>query len=154
MNMSSLLMLIKSVDKAYKLMCEPLLQKFSISQTSFDIIMFLANNPELYTAKEISEKRNIKPNVVSLYIQKLAENGFIERHEVENDRRKIRLVCTQKSVPVIEKGREMQREFVRELMRNLTEEDLEIFKNCFRVMTDNAEKMCKEEKNMGGETDV
>ena len=153
MNMSSLLMLIKSVDKAYLLMCEPILQEFSIPQTSFDIMMFLANNPQCYTAKDISEKRNIKPNVVSLYVQKLVETGFIERHDVQGDRRKIKLTCTEKAVPVIKAGHEVQKSFVRSLMNGLTQNDLEIFKNCFRVMIENAEAMQQEIIN-GGNRDV
>ena len=47
---------------AYNKMCEPILQEFDIPQVSFDILMFLKNNPDLCTAQQISEFRNIKKN--------------------------------------------------------------------------------------------
>ena len=39
---------------AYNKMCEPILQEFDIPQVSFDILMFLKNNPDLCTAQQIS----------------------------------------------------------------------------------------------------
>lgn len=50
----------RKVLHAYNSLCEPLLEQFELSQVSFDILMFLANNPEYSTAQEISEIRNIK----------------------------------------------------------------------------------------------
>ena len=35
---------------AYNKMCEPILDEFDIPQVSFDILMFLENNPNLCTA--------------------------------------------------------------------------------------------------------
>ena len=56
---------------AYNKMCEPILQEFDIPQVSFDILMFLKNNPDLCTAQQISEFRNIKKNLVSVHVDKL-----------------------------------------------------------------------------------
>ncbi len=56
MNMSTLLSFTNRMEGAYEAMCHPLLCEFEISKTSFDILMFLSNNPDRYTAKEISQK--------------------------------------------------------------------------------------------------
>ena len=64
---------------AYNKMCEPILQEFDIPQVSFDILMFLKNNPDLCTAQQISEFRNIKKNLVSVHVDKLVTAGYLQR---------------------------------------------------------------------------
>lgn len=51
--------LFQNIVHACNKLCEPLLKKYDLPQVSFDILMFLANNPEFSTAQEISEIRNI-----------------------------------------------------------------------------------------------
>ena len=64
---------------AYNKMCEPILHEFDIPQVSFDILMFLNNNPDLCTAQQISEFRNIKKNLVSVHVEKLVTAGYLQR---------------------------------------------------------------------------
>ena len=45
---------------AYSAVCKPLCQKLHLPQTAFDILMFLANNPNYTTARDIVEVRHIK----------------------------------------------------------------------------------------------
>ena len=51
---------------AYSAVCKPLCQKLHLPQTAFDILMFLANNPNYTTARDIVEVRHIKANLVSV----------------------------------------------------------------------------------------
>ena len=61
---------------AYGIMCKPLCRELKLPQTAFDILMFLANNPEYKTAGEIVEYRKIKANLVSVNVDKrLRETG-------------------------------------------------------------------------------
>ena len=82
---------------AYNKMCEPILDEFDIPQVSFDILMFLENNPNLCTAQQISEFRNIKKNLVSVHVDKLVNSGYLQRGAVTGDRRKVLLSCTPKA---------------------------------------------------------
>ena len=101
---------------AYTAVCRPLCQEMKLPQTAFDILMFLYNNPEYKTARDIVEIRNIKANLVSVNVEKLVQDGYIERQAVEKDRRKTELICTQKALPVQKQGRELQQEFAERLM--------------------------------------
>ena len=130
MSISKLLSVTRGIDSAYRVVCQPILKMFGISQASFDIIMFLANNPQFYTAKQISSMRNLKENVVSLHVEKLAKEGYLRREAVEGDRRKVRLVCTEKAEPVIAQGRRVQKEFYEEMVSGISREDLEAFMHC------------------------
>ena len=73
--------------------------------------MFLGNNPDYKTARDIVEVRHIKANLVSMNVDKLVQEGYLERREVPGDRRKTELICTEKTENVWRQGCEIQRTF-------------------------------------------
>ena len=85
------------VSLAYSKKCKPLCQELGLPQTAFDILMFLANNPEYKTASDIVEVRKIKANLVSVNVEKLVQEGYLKRETVKGDRRKTHLICTDKA---------------------------------------------------------
>ncbi len=97
---------------AYSATCKTLCRELKLPQTAFDILMFLANNPDYKTASDIVEVRKIKANLVSVNVEKLVRDGYLERKAVESDRRKVELICTKKAEPVIENGKKLQQDFV------------------------------------------
>ena len=112
----------EKLSKAYSETCKPLCHELNIPQTAFDILLFLANNPEYKTARDIVEIRKIKANLVSVNVDKLVNEGYLERKPVENDRRKTELVCTKKAETVIERGRRIQQQFTANLFAGIDEE--------------------------------
>ena len=68
--------------QAYSAMCKPLCQELRLPQTAFDILMFLANNPDCTTARDIVEIRKIKANLVSVNVDRLVQEGYLERRAV------------------------------------------------------------------------
>lgn len=129
---------------AYNKMCEPILHEFDIPQVSFDILMFLKNNPELCTAQQISEFRNIKKNLVSVHVNKLVDAGYLQRGTVAGDRRKILLSCTDKALPILEAGLKMQQNFNQKLTQDIPEEHMSIYKEIIESMAMNAQQMLNE----------
>lgn len=91
-------------------------------QTAFDILMFLANNPNYNTARDIVEIRGLKANLVSVNVEKLVKEGLLERKPDGNDRRKTVLVCTERAKPITEKGRKLQTDFFESLFSGIDEE--------------------------------
>ena len=129
---------------AYNKMCEPILHEFDIPQVSFDILMFLKNNPDLCTAQQISEFRNIKKNLVSVHVDKLVTAGSLQRGTVAGDRRKILLSCTEKAEPILEAGLKMQQDFNQRLILNIPKEHMSIYKEIIESMAANARQMMNE----------
>ena len=84
---------------AYSAVCKPLCQKLHLPQTAFDILMFLANNPNYTTARDIVEVRHIKANLVSVNVDKLVQEGFLERRPVLGDRAKRSLPAPKRRSP-------------------------------------------------------
>ncbi len=129
---------------AYAAMCKPLCRELRLPQTAFDILMFLANNPEYRTAGEIVEYRKIKANLVSVNVDKLVKDGYLRREAVEGDRRKTQLLCTEKSKPIIKKGREMQADFFEALFTGVDSEMRDMFFTVTDIMNENLDAMTEE----------
>jgi DNA-binding MarR family transcriptional regulator len=49
-----------------------------LGKVAFDILLFLANNPEYKTASDIVEYRGIKANLVSVNVDKLVHDRYLK----------------------------------------------------------------------------
>ena len=129
---------------AYHAALQPLCDTSGLPQAAMDILLFLANNPGHDTARDICQYRGFKPGIVSLYVERLAQDGLIERQPVAGDRRKTRLVCTSKAEPLIAQGCVQQQKFALRLREGLTEADLEHFAQCMAILSHNIDAIKKE----------
>lgn len=136
----------EKLSKAYSETCKPLCHELNIPQTAFDILLFLANNPEYKTARDIVEIRKIKANLVSVNVDKLVNEGYLERKSVAGDRRKVYLICTEKSKEIIQEGQKLQQSFVEKLFEGMDEDTRKALQKGMAHMEANTEKML-EEKN-------
>ena len=130
---------------AYSVMCKPLCQEMKLPQTAFDILMFLSNNPQYKTARDIVEVRKIKANLVSINVDKLVKEGYLERREVTGDRRKTELVCTSQADSIIEKGRLVQKDFKDILFNNMEDSMKEILFKGIEIMEDNLDRILEDQ---------
>ena len=128
---------------AYTAVMHPLAEKLGMAQSAVDILLFLANNPGLDTAKDICTYRKLKPAIVSFHVENLTKEGYLIRQSVPGDRRKCRLVCTEKAEPVIAQARAMQQVFSEKLTQGLPPEALETCVQCFEVMEQNIAQMAE-----------
>ena len=127
--------------QAYSAMCKPLCQELRLPQTAFDILMFLANNPDCTTARDIVEIRKIKANLVSVNVDRLVQEGYLERRAVAG---KTQLLCTEKAQPVIARGREVQERFFARLLDNTDAPTREAFFRTMEVIGKNLDEILKE----------
>lgn len=130
---------------AYNAMCKPLCKKLGLPQTAFDILMFLGNNPEYRTARDIVEVRDIKANLVSVNVERLVQEGYLKRRSVAGDRRKTELLCTEKAKPLIKEGRAVQLAFGEKLFAQVDEETRRVFVETLDSIGKNAEEILKGE---------
>lgn len=135
----------RTILLAYNVVCKPICKELELPQTAFDILMFLGNNPKYKTAGEIVEIRHIKANLVSVNVDKLVREGYLERKTVEGDRRKTELICTEKAMAVISRGREIQREFLDKMLANLGDGELKAFLSALGVIKGNLNAILEEE---------
>ena len=129
---------------AYSAVCKPLCQELKLPPTAFDILLFLANNPDCKTARDIVEIRKIKAKLVSVNVDKLVQEGYLERRTVQDDRRKQELHCTERAQPVIVRGRALQNAFFERLLAHTDAPMREAFFATLAVMGNNLDEILKE----------
>lgn len=134
---SCVISIFQNAIEIYEHLCQPICKKYEIHQTALDIILFLANNPEYNTAKYIHKFRGIKQSMVSFYVEKLVQEGFLVREVNPNDRRQVKLICTEKAQPVIDDGRTVHQLFLRCITENVTDEQKELYINVLRILKNN-----------------
>lgn len=130
----------------YNQLCRPLCQQTDIPQTSLDILMFLKNNPQYKTAADIVKIRGIKANLVSLHVERLVQEGYLERREMTGDRRKTELICTEKTENVWRQGCEIQRTFIKTLFSGISAESRKVFEQVMKQTEENLNIYQKENK--------
>lgn len=122
---------------AYDLLCKPLCNELGIPRSAFDILLFLANNPQCKAARDIVQKRRVKPNLVSVNVDRLVNMGYLERKAVPGDRRKVELVCTSKADEAIDRGRAFQHDFQTRMLEGVDESDLKVFRRVIDAVDSN-----------------
>ena len=66
----------KRFEDAYTAAMRPLCDELGAAQSAVDVLMFLANNPELNTAGDICKYRRLKPGIVSCRVDELVNDGL------------------------------------------------------------------------------
>ena len=126
---------------AYTAVRKPLRQTLKLPQTAFDILLFLANNPAYQTAADIVEVRKIKANLVSVNVDKLVRDGYLTREPMPGDRRKTRLLCTEKAQPIILQGRQLQSAFLQRLFAHTDQQMQDAFLKTISIMDKNLNEL-------------
>ena len=135
--------LTKKFMAAYKAAQKKVCKAWNVPEVSLDILLFLANNPEYTTARDIVEVRSIKANLVSQHVDRMVREWYLCRKEVQGDRRKRDLSLTEKAMPIIEAGRRMQTDFFETLFHGISEGEKRAFFETMDIMSRNMDKILK-----------
>lgn len=133
--------MIKNVKESYEMRCRELCKEYNLSQASLDILLLLADKELAHTAKEISHIIDLKPNLISLYVEKLVQTGYLIRHIEKNDRRIVNLECTKKVEEIYRKGKNIQMQYFKELYSDFSEEEIVMFFSFLEKVNRNAQNM-------------
>ena len=113
--------------EVYNDTCKPLCKKLKLPQTAFEYFNVFRKQSTIPDSRDIVKIRNIKANLISINVEKLVKEGYLRREEIKGDRRKTKLIITEKAHPVIKEGQQLQQGFVDQLFDNTTQEDKKIF---------------------------
>ncbi len=102
-------------------------KKYNLSQTELNILIFLHNNPEKDTAKDIVELRKIPKANVSKGVESLIQNSMLQRSPDTKDRRRIHLILTTSALNIMPDVSSMIDTFANQLFRGFTIEEKELY---------------------------
>lgn len=131
----------RKLAQAYAAQCRPLCHAWGLPKTALDILMFLANNPDLNTARDIVELRHIKANLVSVHVDRLTQQGYLTRKAAPEDRRMMLLFLTEKAEPLVAQGRVIQEHFFEQLFAGVSPQEREVFVQILEHMGENLNRI-------------
>ena len=108
-----------------------------LTQLGADILLFLANNPEYDTARDMAEIRRLSKSHLSVEIDTLVKRGLLERFCRDGNRKIIHLRLTPAAAPIIEEGRAVQRRYGKILFDGFSDKELEIFNQLLERVSGN-----------------
>ena len=129
--------------EAYHAVLQPLCKESGLPPLAVDVLMFAANNPDYATARNICKYRGLKPSIVSVHVERLVSEGYLERQNVPGDRRQTLLVCTEKAQPLVEQGRALQKRFSERLTMGLSAADKEALHKAMTLLDNNIDEIRK-----------
>lgn len=131
----------RKLAQAYTAQCRPLCQAWNLPKTALDILMFLANNPDRNTARDVVELRHIKANLVSIHVERLTQQGYLTRRAAPEDRRMMLLFLTEKAEPLVEQGRAIQEDFFAQLFAGVSAQERDVFVQILERMGENLDRI-------------
>lgn len=118
----------------------PVCERYQLTQMEYDILMFLYSNPQYNTAADIVKVRKSTKSHVSTSIKELENKGMIERIQSAHNKKHIEIVLLDKAGPVVEAGMDAQKQFAKNVLSGLTEEEMQICREIFDKICNNADK--------------
>ncbi len=113
----------QGMRRLYSRMLTPLLERYRLTQLEMDILLFLANNPEHDTARDMVELRHLAKSHVSAGVDSLVRRGLVERFFREGNRKMIHLRLLPAAAEPVAAGREVQRQYGEALLAGFTPEE-------------------------------
>ena len=144
MEIQQYLSFMKKSEAVYQKFCQGVIRDWDLNPTSFQVIMFVANNPQYNTARDLCRIRGIKTGIASVAIEQLIQTGLLERRTDIADRRIQRLYVTPAADKLVQQGREVQKEYAKTISGALTEEELEIYSRLNEKLMHRIEEMERE----------
>lgn len=100
----------------------PVYEQFGMTRMELDILLFLANNPEYDTAKEIVEIRCLTKSHVSMSIHSLVKRGYLSETYHPGNRKTIHLALLPACEECVLNGRQAQAEFFSRMFQGFDRE--------------------------------
>lgn len=121
----------------YSSLLHPVCTKYGLAPAELLVLLFLANNTEYDTAKDIVNKLKIAKSHVSISVRALEERGYLRGNYKDRNRRTIHLQLSDTAASVISDVRNVQRKFGSILGHGFSEEELKHFQNYLQRATEN-----------------
>ena len=112
-------------------------REYGLNKTELLILMFLSDNPQKDTAKEIVECRMLTKSCVSKSIDSLVRQGYLTTREDEEDRRILHLFVQKSAERAVEAGKAARADMSRCINQGISDEEREVFLEIWNKMMRN-----------------
>ena len=139
-----LLQFSQQFKKFYTHQFSPLLKQSGLSMREMDVLLFLINNPDYDTARDITELRGLAKSQVSQAVDLLAAEGLLQRTPDAEDRRMVHLSLTGEGLPLALEAQRIQAICGEQLFFGLTAEQSHALHTALETVLINASRLAEE----------
>lgn len=115
--------------KLYDRMTNEVSSKYGLARMELDILMFLAENPDIDTAKDIVELKFMAKSGISKAIDTLTKKGYLGVFQDEEDRRVFHLQLKEAAGAVIDAMMDVQGRVTEIIFRGITDDEVRVLRN-------------------------
>lgn len=115
--------------------------RYALTPAEINVLLFLANNPDYNTAKDISEMRMLPKSCVSKAVDSLIRQEFLTSTEDEKDRRILHLFILPSADGIVTDARNAQKEFFSHVFRNFSQEERDMLDALTKKLINNMKEI-------------
>ena len=123
--------------KWFDLQFKPISKKYGLKSTELSLLVLIHLNKKLQTASDIEKFTEMKRGNISLLVECLSCRGYLLQEAVEGDRRRKRLVLTEKSNKILEECDAITQVYLNNIFKGIPKDELEICMKVFNKMNEN-----------------
>jgi len=139
--------------RAYGNALQPACAKYDLSRMELEVLLFLANNPHLDTARQLVRTRKIAKSYVSAAVTRLLQLELISTSLRHGNRKTIHLTPTEQGEAVVSFCRELEAEFTARLFSGISEEEQDSFSHVCGRLTVTLQALLNEQEAVTRETE-
>lgn len=140
-NCTRMLQFSRQLEKFYTHQFSRFLERTGLSMREVHVLLFLANNPDHDTARDVTECRGISKSQVSQAVELLVVEGFLCRRPDGADRRVVRLSITPEGLPLARECQAIQAACWQQLLEGLTPEQEDLLHTLFETVLRNSARL-------------
>lgn len=133
----------ETITSYYESLARNVCDTYDLTQMEYDILMFLHDNPQFNTAADIVKVRKSTKSHVSISLKDLKTKRLIDRIQSPNNKKRIEIVLLDDAIPIIDAGKNVQKQFARNVLNGLTEEEMRMCIQVFQKICSNADECLK-----------
>ena len=133
---TQLLQFAQQFQKFYDRQFLPVLERTCLTMREIHVLLFLTNNPEYDTARDVTVLRGLSKSQVSQAVDLLAAEGLLQRTPDQRDRRVVHLSITEAGEPLTRECRAIQDRCSQQLLAALTPAEQVRFRALLRKVLD------------------
>ena len=146
MTYSHILRFSRQMERYYNACFDELTERTGVTMNEIRVLLFLTNNPDCDTARDVVELRGLSKSQVSQAVEQLSRRGLLERCPDSADRRIVHLTITEAGLPLAREAQQIQTDCGRQLLEGFSREEMAQLKTLFEKMVANGTRLAGKEE--------
>ena len=145
MTYSHLLRFSRQMERYYAERFVPMVERTGLTMNEIHELLFLANNPDCDTARDVVMLRGLSKSQVSQAVEAMVNKGVLLRRADDEDRRVVHLAITEAGVSLAKEAQSIQADCGAQLLDGITAEELAVLRRAVEQMMANGNRLMGKE---------